>query len=364
VTKKVKKRKYDKLKKEYYRIESMSRRNTHIDINPGKSLKDTEKFMPESESKVTDDDAVLFLSISEHMRAHLDIEEVKNDPGYSSTCNKVDEMISDYRNKGKINGSNENFIKENFSSDTNGKPVLDEIRIIKQEIEEKNLNLVTAEWVREWHEKKQRGGSKSVKTDEIRNFVTDALKADAGEIPVKPAKAQRGVTRNLFIRYISLSAAALIGLFLLIRTLIPSAGSEKLFSGYYKPFEAVSPVTRGVNTDLSYMYSSAISSYRKGDYAAAVNVLDKLIEKDPASAQAKYYLGISQLALGNCETSISLLSQVASDAGEYNKEARWYLGLSYLKSGNREKAAECFETLARSDGYYHDRSARLLRRLK
>ena len=77
-----------------------------------------------------------------------------------------------------------------------------------------------------------------------------------------------------------------------------------------------------------------------------------------------FYLGITQIALGDYNQAITVLAGVANQAGELTKEARWYLGLAYIKAGNRAKASECFELLAQSSGFYRERSEKILRRLK
>ena len=311
------------------------------------------------------DDLALFESIGDFMKGYLDMEDVKNDPALSYTNETVKEMISDYNMNISANSDNERFIKEIFSIDESGNNFSDEVNVIKQEINDKHLNLVTAEWVREWHEKKQRTGVPDAKSDEIRNFISDAINAQITEAINTTVAAPRNISfRKGFVRYTSLTAAAVLGVYLLIRTLLPSSNTDALFSSYYKPFDAVSPVTRSINQDLSDNYSKGITSYKNGDYKAAVAGFEEVLEKDPKAESARFYQGLSQLALQNWDQTINSLSDVANKSGEYGKEARWYLGLSYLKSGNKVKAIECFENLVKSDGFYHDRADKILRRLK
>jgi TolA-binding protein len=313
----------------------------------------------------SDTDELLFKSISAHMKAHFDIEDVNSDPGLSGAREKVSEMIADYMTSVKVNSENEKFIKNNIFSEEPIDDVSREIEIIKHEIKKNDLDLVSAEWVKEWHEKKQKSGSADPKADEISKFINDALNQGHAEDLIQAKKSDsKGKVRNLYIRYISLSAAALFGVFLLIRTLLPSSDTEKLFRMYYEPFEAVSPVTRNAVSNQNNIYSTAISNYKKGDYTAASAGLGELLTKEPSSLPVQFYMGLTELAKGNYDIAITQLSLVANDSGEYSKEAKWYLGLSYLKTGNRLKASECFRLLEKSEGFYHDRSEKLLRRLK
>ena len=49
----------------------------------------------------TVNDLVLFETISEYMKGWLDQEDVKNDPGFSIANSTVDDMMSDYTDRGK-----------------------------------------------------------------------------------------------------------------------------------------------------------------------------------------------------------------------------------------------------------------------
>jgi TolA-binding protein len=79
---------------------------------------------------------------------------------------------------------------------------------------------------------------------------------------------------------------------------------------------------------------------------------------------SRFFLGITQMELGNYEQAENILEDVISHQGEYTKEARWYLGLAYIKTGNKQKAHECFEILAKSPGFYSGRAEKILRLIR
>jgi tetratricopeptide (TPR) repeat protein len=343
----------------------MNRQERHIKEKPMKGPGKITRNRNENDMSSDKGDQVLFEMIGESMKGYLDIEDVKNDPALSATREAVRGMMSDYNRNLQANRDNEKFIRNIIEEEQPVYKISDELKYIRQEIDDKNLNLITSEWVKEWHEKKQKIGEKDPKTEEIRNFITEAINSPASKPLDNTLDGHRkGYSRRLFVRYISLSAAALIGVFLLIRTLLPSSDPGNLFKTYYEPFEAVSPVTRSINNNGADIYSSAINSYKTGDYQGAVAGFDIVISKEPLSGEARFLLGLSHLALSNYNSAISELSKVANASGEYGKEARWYLGLSYLKSGDSQKAREYFESLAGSDGYYRERSEKILRRLR
>ena len=310
-------------------------------------------------------DLVLFETIGEYMKGWLDQEDVKNDPALPIANKAVEDMMTDYNRHLEGNNENEKFIREILSSGANTETIEDELAGIRKEINDNKLNEITSEWVQEWHKKIQMIGVIDPKSEEIKNYITSSINSPALD---EENTGKKGGTktfgRRLFARYASLAVAALIGTFIVIRTLLPSSEPGKLYNSYYKPFDAVSPVTRSIGNTESEKYSSAIASYKTGNFQQAAIGFAELLEKDQYVVASQFFLGLSQLALNNNEQAINLLTGVANEVGEYAKEARWYLGMAYLKTADKQKAAECFRYLSGMDGYYKGRSEKILRRLK
>jgi TolA-binding protein len=308
-------------------------------------------------------DPVLFEAINAYRLGVIDMEDVKNDPALTDAHYMAQTVISDYNKKSFENKENAEFIRNILPVPQEA--LSSEIKTIKQEIKNYKLNELTAEWVKEWHEKKQKTGLKEQKTDDISDFIKSSIASQGKDQVIQISDARKTVpSKRLILKYSSLAAAALIGAFILIRTLLPTSDPENLFNSYYKPFDAVSLVTRSINANGEDNYSSAIENYKTGNYQEAAIKFAGDLQQDHQDGTAQFYLGLSQLALNNYDQSINLFSEVAKGSGEFGKEARWYLGLTYLKLANKKKAVECFEILSRTDGYYHDRSETILRRLK
>ncbi len=307
------------------------------------------------------DDAALSRRIDEFFRAEMDIMEVKSDPGYDETGKAVQVMISDYQANIR-NTDIEKYIRESMSGISNKETMNDEIREIRQEIKSKGLDEISSEWIREWHIKKQTNGNG---TREIREYITSSFAEGEKRLRLQPDHNRKTVlNRALIIRYISASAAVLAGVIFAVNVLLPSDDPGKLFEKYYESITAVSPVTRSMNGNITGMWSSAVSSYNKGDYHTALAGFSGLISADPSLVPPRFFLGMTHLSLGNYSGAINLLKEVADKQAEYSREARWYLGLVYLHEGDKDKAAECFKLLANSSGYYSERTEKILRRLK
>ncbi|MCJ7447186.1 MAG: tetratricopeptide repeat protein [Bacteroidales bacterium] len=343
----------------------MNRQNKYNDNNfQGEAVNDS---WNDADHKVlpSEEDVALFGMISASFTGQIDIQEAKSDPAYSETDDMVKQVIADYQKNATHNKDNEKFIRESFNGKTREAYVEKEIGRIKQEIDHSDLDKISADWVKEWHEKRQRNGGKDAKTEEIKEFITNSLKPQENITGInKGAGKKKRLIRRLVISYTMLAAAAIMGAVFLIRPLLPSYNPDNIFTKYYEPYSAVSSVTRGNDASGNETFTSALESYKRGNYQDAATGFSEVLVDEIASPSSRFFLGITQIALQDYDRAIDLLDEEAGQQGEFAKDARWYLGLAYIKAGNKAKASECFEILAQSPGFYRERSEKILRRLK
>jgi len=321
---------------------------------------------PDDDLQLTAGDSALLEEINSYFKGYFDIKDALSDPAYSKTVDITKLMISEYQNSALHDKHVEEFIRGSMTMNASEEKTLAEIDLIKQEIKDNNLNDISAGWVREWTGRKQKAGSRDKKTEEIREFIKGSFKPEE-----KMTVNNRGIMRKKsgsgkisIISYISLAAAAIIGSVFIIRSLLPFYNPDKIFSKYYEPYSAVSSVTRSPGAAENNIFTAALESYRKGNYQAAADGFSGVMLNEEATDSPRFFLGITQIALNDFNTAVSLLEAAAAGQGEFAKEATWYLGLVFLKTGNKAKASECFEMLARTPGFYRDRSVKILRRLK
>jgi TolA-binding protein len=219
--------------------------------------------------------------------------------------------------------------------------------------------------VNEWHENRLKKSGKKPETDKRIYFIKHSLVPETNETATNTNQNESNVhRRSLIFSYITISAAAVILLFALIRVLLPSSDPENLYKSYYEPFKVVSSVTRNIAENRADGYSAAVEMYKAGDYQAAAAGFSNIMLNDTSVIAPRFLMGITQLATGKYDQAIHLLGSITNGSGEYRKEAFWYLGLAYLKTGEKENAARCFEFLSKSSGFYCERSKKLLRRLR
>ena len=269
-------------------------------------------------------------------RAEAELEDILHDPFLEQARAEIASMFKrrDKLQKKKT-GEAARFITTAMSEETRNPGEFKDFRI---EISKNDINDISAEWVREWHRKKQMQAIPTLAEIERKSFIESSLKPEqtvtAEPLPVLPVVRRQG-SRKL-LRYSAFAAAAALGLFLVLSSLVPSS-PEDIYNSFYTPYTVISRVTRGTNNDLT------------------VNL---------SGSNALFQAGLSQIGAGNIDEAIGNFISVINNSGSFVKESRWYLGLAYLKKNDRIKAAECFKVLAASEGYYQKPARKILRRLR
>ena len=257
----------------------------------------------------SNEDSSLFSRIGNHIAGHRDLDEVMNDPDLDKTRQVVDAMISEYNKNVSVNKNNQKFIVDSLADGEEEKKIKEDISDIKLEIGKSDINDISREWVEEWHRRKQGKTVTECESEDARSFITSSLQSVQEDRKVKSEEVndlRKGTVRKMIIRYASLSAAAVIGIFIIINTILPSSDPGKLFDAYYQPFDAVSPVTRGLNTSEEGTYTSAVVNYRSGNYKAAASVFSSVLLKDPTSPTVRFFLGLTDIALNEYDKAIPL----------------------------------------------------------
>jgi TolA-binding protein len=311
------------------------------------------------------DDSILVAEVKDYIRAQFDLDEIMNDPSLEKIRSESSKIVNSRKEMSKSE-SNKNFVS-NALSNAPGQKINDDIKDIQLDLSKTSIDNISAEWVDDWHRRKQQG----TVSKERMNFISGALEANESDESMESVSLNETVEstsltgkktgRVRILRFISLSAAAIFGAALLFKSLHP-VNPQKLFSSYYEPFIAVSPVVRGINSND--LYISGINSYKAGDYKNAELAFEQSANTNPSMGSPVFFLGLTALETGDYNEAIKDLNSVIKEAGAYSKEAEWYLGLAYLKTGNKEKARECFEELSNTSGYYKERSEKILRHLR
>lgn len=175
------------------------------------------------------------------------------------------------------------------------------------------------------------------------------------ELKSKEAKIVPARSRLLYAGAVAAAIVLLLSFFLLVpRT--PPSGQELFAATYERPLASV---MRGA--DGFEAYKSAQIAYAEGDFTTAANQYETALQNAlfPAKDEARFYLAIAQMELGQNEAAFNNFSQL-SNSPEYGQMAAWYDALLSLKSDQLEVAKQKLSTIAQSQGHFYQSPAQQL----
>ncbi len=137
--------------------------------------------------------------------------------------------------------------------------------------------------------------------------------------------------------------------------------SEELFEQHYAVYpNTVYSVTR--STDELDVKRKAFTAYESQQYEEAIQLLETLKNTETAEPY-DFYIGQSQLALGQTADAIGSFESVVDTNGEFTSEARWYLALSHLKNKENTKAKVLLNRIVEDQSYKYEAASVLLKAL-
>ena len=97
----------------------------------------------------------------------------------------------------------------------------------------------------------------------------------------------------------------------------------------------------------------ALTPYQSGDYAGAAHAMAKVVDAQPESGEAQFYLGVSLLLAGRSEAAQSPLERaVGLLPADRRNEAEWYLATAEQRGGKTEAARARLQRLCAATGTY------------
>ena len=135
-----------------------------------------------------------------------------------------------------------------------------------------------------------------------------------------------------------------------------------LFQAYYEPYPNVfDPTVRGDADSLS-VNAKGFRAYDQGNYVDAAKNFRQAANANDESERdiALLYLANSFLALDSATAAKNALMQIDED-GPVADQAKWYLALTWLKLGNLNEGIRILDDLADDSSSYRDKATQLLK---
>jgi tetratricopeptide (TPR) repeat protein len=101
-------------------------------------------------------------------------------------------------------------------------------------------------------------------------------------------------------------------------------------------------------------FDRAMAAYQAGDFSAAAEKLQTLIElESDVSPEVRFYLGVSLLKVGRMEDAISSLKRVVESTNQTQQEAaHFYLALASLRMNQPQQAITEFDAVVMLNGNF------------
>lgn len=141
-------------------------------------------------------------------------------------------------------------------------------------------------------------------------------------------------TKSKFI-WFSMVAVVLVlfGIFWMLDNTTPA---EKIFAKNFQPDIGLPLKMNTVNT---YEFYEGMLDYKQGNYKDAIAKWQVLLIANPENDSLNYFLGVSNMALGNSKKSLEYLqNQERFQQGIFKEDAAFYAALAKIKEGEFAEA--------------------------
>lgn len=137
--------------------------------------------------------------------------------------------------------------------------------------------------------------------------------------------------------------------------------NENLFRIYYQPDAAL--LIRGQAEDK--LLIDGFQKYENRDYSAALDIFNKILEKDPNNIPVQFYAGISNIESGKYRNALKPFKNIVNqNQNLYQDKAKWYAGLCYLKLNENEKAYDVFKDICDSNSAYKYKAKNIIKSIR
>jgi tetratricopeptide (TPR) repeat protein len=193
----------------------------------------------------------------------------------------------------------------------------------------------------------------------------DEIRAEGLMIRLRNIEQELAGGKGMLIRmpvYLRWAAAILILAALSFAVYLNSHKSgHDLFLAYYTPYPNVeNPASRSAGGRQAVW-----QHYENGDFAAAFQQFEQMLELDNTDLASRFYLGICALELNRLTVAEEALAGVAANENSaYYQQAQWYLALSYLKAGKQDATRKRLEEIIAAGSAYDEKAEALMNELE
>lgn len=166
--------------------------------------------------------------------------------------------------------------------------------------------------------------------------------------------------------YAASAALALLVAIGLATVLGRPLSNSDLFVKYMKPYELVL-TNRSVDNEATQIWMNKAHEYfTNGDFEAAIQCFDEVLQINSQKVEADFYLGVSNMELTRyVDASASFNKVIEHNDNLFIQKAEWYLAGCLLAMDETDRARRQLAMIASSSNHYYQNDAeKILKRMK
>jgi hypothetical protein len=172
-----------------------------------------------------------------------------------------------------------------------------------------------------------------------------------------------GKTKRIFWAAATISGITVGGL-ALYSTLNSSNSSEQLYKEFFAPYPPTYTSRDAIEGKGNLTFDRAMVMYQRAKHKDASESLKVLLKQQPNSVAVKFYLAITLMQLDEFDAALPLLNDIIAEENLYSNYAKWYKGLSCLALDDLNQAKELFNELKYTEGELAESSKLIIKKLE
>lgn len=172
-----------------------------------------------------------------------------------------------------------------------------------------------------------------------------------------------GKTRRIFWAAATISGITLGGLALYSGS-HNSHSPQQLYKEFFIPYPPTYTSRNALESKGTLTFDRAMVMYQRAKHKEAAESLKGLLEQQPNSIAVKFYLAITLMQLDEFEAALPLLNDIIAEENLYSNHAKWYKGLSCLALDDLNQAKKMFNELKYTDGELAEDSKQIIEQLE
>ena len=149
-----------------------------------------------------------------------------------------------------------------------------------------------------------------------------------------------------------LAAAAVVALLVIL--FLPGPGGNP-----YEQFATHEPLALTERSDATADPTAAEAAYNRGDYAAAIPLLEAYLAQRSDDLRARLALGVSLLETDRDREAVAIFNEIAEGSSALAAYGNWYLALAAVKRGDDESALSFLDRIPATDAYLTNKAETL-----